>query len=339
MRSSVGPTRTPLTDCLRDFFAQRAASRDLEYQDQEAAAQHADVLQQHEGTELSSSSCRIAAAAEARMRTAGALQVAHHVHQSARDSLVGPGSLAWEPHLPSPTLRAAPSLPCDVRHSAALSVAVSAPYETCNAAQKVRERYPEIFRSGQSPSFRSAWRAPDTMLPISCAHSEVSMSIHHGTDVHIHASGPSTFTASQGSRHGSPIDFQTLGQSDSAALAAAAPSSQEHSPSTGQETSVYLSSTVASCAREDWASVSAAEPMLVTGLSQRAQKLLSATRVRTQDEVAQLQEGAKVDASVDHWVATKRREASVGRLRDVLRACGLSDDAVEEIMSSQTVQA
>lgn len=82
--------------------------------------------------------------------------------------------------------------------------------------------------------------------------------------------------------------------------------------------------------------MSATEPVLVAGLSQRAQKLLSMSSVGTKGEAAQSWECASVDASVDHWVVSKRREASVGRLRDVLEACGLSDDAVEEILSSQT---
>jgi hypothetical protein len=76
MVSSIDTIRTPLTDCLREFFAQRAASREQEAQ--EAAAAH-DLLQEHETIEPSSSSCRIAAAAEARRRTAGALQAAQQL--------------------------------------------------------------------------------------------------------------------------------------------------------------------------------------------------------------------------------------------------------------------
>lgn len=322
LRSSEEPTRTPLTDCLRDFFAQRAASREQESQEQEAAAKHADLKEQHKGIELSSSSCRIAAAAEARMRTAGALQAAQQVHQSEMGSLGGPAALAacnrrvlaCVSDLPSSPSgpQVVQSLGGDAHHSlqrAALSGSTLAPHETCSAAQRIRECYPDIFQPGKSPSFCSAWSSPNRLLPTSCAPQELSMSIHQ-----------STWTEA----HESPIDAQRLPASDSVPAA-------EHFTQALEEATLSHVSPAGTCERQGWEKVPTDEPASISGLSQRAQKLLG--RVGLQS----VQSRTSVDASVDHWAASKPRDSSVGRISDVLRACGLSDAAMEEILSSQNV--
>lgn len=266
---SIEPIRTPLTDCLRDFFARQSASREMESQEQAAAQHPPPKIEQEPSEHAASTSCLAAAAAEARIRTAEALQVVQNVHLSSSSFRVhtafGEDSEEQDHTSPSPRT-AVVQFSQRLEHSTELS-ATPEPHQTCTAAQRVRENYPDIFQPGQSPSFHSS---PGGMQLTSHAPERITSRVHSSPNGRHRAScstllmQPHRFLGQAAHPSGSVSDLEQL-EPESAKV----------------DTPEMQSCAAASTVMKGWqgrGGGSEEDHVVISGLSQRAQKLLSLGR-------------------------------------------------------------
>jgi hypothetical protein len=250
-------------------------------------------------------------------------------------SVTAHSDLAYEQHsLPrhSPSLDAAQSHGSDSPyslHTAALDTSIVLPHETCSAAQRVRECYPEIFQQGQSPAFPSSWSAPVRGLSTSCAIEDlsmsISMSISRSTDAHVVRASTELPC--------SPIDAAAPVPLSSSAIIEQMPAAPERFLVEGG--SVPHQFCGAAISRLESGDPSIDQSALVSGLSERAQRLLSLGRVQMQKQA--LPEHRKVDASVDHWAVCKAQASSDCSIGDILGPYRLSDASIEDILAAQKV--
>jgi hypothetical protein len=344
---AMQPAQTPLTDCLRDFFARRAARCEDDQEHETLTSSegfHSQLWARQQGS-VATSDTR-SSAAETHGRTAGALQVADRLQQTV---LSAEARLAHADHDGSTAVRhsviesgsegtqtccnaAVQCLPSAASAMGVMAVANADEPQESSAAHQMRLRYPHVFQQAATSACASSVSAPPTLYESPQKHTgdrDIDWDrMNSGAGLTIKCCS----ALQRGSGTVSPQAHREVCTSPGALAGDtidACISLCDHSPKLAGLSDEGSEAEVIHGLRS-----------MISGMSARAQKLLSRVSSHVtvaQPEVAPATGNAteiNVAASVGHWA---RDGCQVGKslsMQNVLNGCGLSDTTVQAILAA-----